>query len=269
MGSSAVGPNSPVTGLLRFNQTRNRPELYYNNKWRPLAANGDIEYPQKDIFYGTGRETVFGPMKFSYPTGNEIFLLVFIHNVFQNPGAAYIVDNFTINFTSPPPNGHPIVILHGAVFGDYSESLLTYVPPTGGISPASTSHWSLSEVGPQPARENTFIGFEIGLTTAGQLATLVYPQYLHLRMTAVTGNLTVQDFGNLETMYGSQVSYTVQSNTLTANLSFPPNTTTESFFLDIAQDMFVEGDETFEVNVFIDNTYINSIGNLIVTVRDS
>lgn len=132
MGSAIAAPNDPVTALVRYNETRRRAEMYLKNKWRPFLFGSDIEYPHKDTFYGTGVQTVFGPMRFAYPTGNELFLQVFIHNVWQNPGVAYVVNGYEITFTSPPPDGHPIVILHGNVVGDYEEvipaSWLGYVP---------------------------------------------------------------------------------------------------------------------------------------------
>jgi hypothetical protein len=40
-------------------------------------------------------------------------MLVFVGNVFQNPGMAYTVDGNKISFTSTPPDGQYIVILHG------------------------------------------------------------------------------------------------------------------------------------------------------------
>ena len=148
VGSNAIGPNDPVDGLVRFNYIKQRPEIYYRNKWRPLGVGSDIEYPHKDTFYGNGSATTFTPMRFSYPAGNEMYLLVFIHNVFQNPGVAYVVNNYDIVFVSPPPDGHPIVILHGVVTGDYSdpipETWTSYLPPNyvPGYSILATDNYS-------------------------------------------------------------------------------------------------------------------------------
>ncbi len=60
-------------------------------------------------------------MSFSYNAGDELYMLVFIGNVFQNPGVAYTVLNDTITFTSTPDNMQPIVIIHG--LGDNTTSL--------------------------------------------------------------------------------------------------------------------------------------------------
>jgi len=83
----------------------------------------EIDVPAKDTFYGDGFTLEFTPMSYPYPAGNEIFLLVFIQNVFQNPGVAYNIDNYKITFTSPPPAGHQVVILHGAMNGSAFEPI--------------------------------------------------------------------------------------------------------------------------------------------------
>lgn len=114
MGQSSVGPNSPVSGLVRYNEGLGEAELYSGHTWRLLVSkSGENRSVLKDTFYGDNHARTFGPMKFSYQYGEEIMLLVFIGNVFQNPGVAYAVAGYTIEFTSTPPLGQTIVILHG------------------------------------------------------------------------------------------------------------------------------------------------------------
>lgn len=114
MGSSTLGPDNPVLGLMRYNQTTTKPELYIDDEWRAfvVSAAGSREV-SKDTYYGDGATREFGPMKYSYRVGDEIMILVFVGNVFQNPGMAYTVDGNYINFTSTPPDGQYVVILHG------------------------------------------------------------------------------------------------------------------------------------------------------------
>jgi hypothetical protein len=112
MGSSAVGPDSPVSGLIRYNITLDRFEYYAIDRWRQLAQ-GDALGAVKDTFYGDGVLRTFGPMLVSYDIGNEIQILVFVGGVFQNPGDAFTVDADMITFTSTPPDQHPIIVLHG------------------------------------------------------------------------------------------------------------------------------------------------------------
>lgn len=114
MGSNAIGPNAPVDGLIRFNIDRNEMELYANRHWKTVKVILESEKATvKDTFYGDGTTRNFGPMRFDYITGQEVKILVFVGNVFQNPGIAYTVDYDSIQFASAPPAGQPIVILHG------------------------------------------------------------------------------------------------------------------------------------------------------------
>ncbi len=269
--STSVGPNCPVDGLIRFNDEKKRPEIYMKGRWRPFAITGEIPYPDKDIFYGDAKQTVFGPMKYSYPTGNEILILVFIHNVYQVPGLAYIVDGYEINFTSPPPMYHPIVILYGIPFFDYAEPLAPFIftPPALTPPAASTTHWTISNFSPYPAREGKYIGVELGLTTAGLSAGLSFPQNVYLKITPNRGNIESADFGNFKDMYGDTVNYTVSSNELTANLDFRGNTTVHSYLLDIADDASPEVSEDFRVAAFIDSAMTSQIGYYDIEVNDT
>jgi hypothetical protein len=111
-GYSAIGHTSPVTGLFRLNGDTGKLEFYSGSQWRILAIEGAVSIT-KDTFTGDGTNSQFGPMSVSYTAGQETLLLVFIGNVFQNPGVAFTVNGTNINFTSPPNNLQPIVVLHG------------------------------------------------------------------------------------------------------------------------------------------------------------
>lgn len=111
-GYSAVGPDSPVDGLFRFNSTSLAYEGYVNGSWKSFAFTG-ISTVEKDSFVGDGTTTSFGPIARSYAAGEEVLMLVFVGNIFQNPGVAYTVLGTTVTFTSPPNDLQPIVILHG------------------------------------------------------------------------------------------------------------------------------------------------------------
>jgi len=113
IGSNSVGPDSPVDGLFRFNQNLNFLEVFAQNNWQRIQSGATVRDIAKDTFIGNNVERFFGPLRYSYLPGEEILMLVFIGNVFQNPGVAYRVDYTTLEFTSPPPEGHSIVVLHG------------------------------------------------------------------------------------------------------------------------------------------------------------
>ena len=109
---AAVGPNAPVDGLVRFNTTINKMQYYSVGKWRNFAIEGQVEL-LKDTYMADGVARTFGPMTVSYAPNEEIYMLVFVGNVFQNPGVAYTVANNMITFTGTPGDQQPVVILHG------------------------------------------------------------------------------------------------------------------------------------------------------------
>lgn len=109
---ASVGPNAPVNGLMRFNTSLNKMQYYSQGSWRNFSIEGQVDLV-KDTFTGDGNARTFGPMQKSYQPGEEIYMLVFIGNVFQNPGVAYTVLNDQITFTSTPNVLMPIVIIHG------------------------------------------------------------------------------------------------------------------------------------------------------------
>jgi hypothetical protein len=111
-GYSAIGHTSPVTGLFRLNGDTGKLEYYSGTAWRILAIEGASTIV-KDTYTGDGSATQFGPMSVAYTAGQETQLLVFIGNVFQNPAVAFTVAGTNINFTSPPNNLQPVVVLHG------------------------------------------------------------------------------------------------------------------------------------------------------------
>lgn len=112
-GATTLRPSASSNGQIRYNTTTNVLEAYINGTWSSLKTVGAATIT-KDTFTGDSSTLTFSPMSFSYTAGQEKAVLVFINNVFQNPGVAFTFDgSTTITFTSPPPLGHTIVLLHG------------------------------------------------------------------------------------------------------------------------------------------------------------
>ena len=117
-GSSALRSFAPVDGLFRFNTETTQVEVYYNGVWNSIAKVGystivkDSQGAGSNLATADGSRTTF-TMSYSYSAGQEAQVLIYVGNVFQNPGVAYTFDGTTtITFTSPPPLGQTIVILH-------------------------------------------------------------------------------------------------------------------------------------------------------------
>lgn len=120
-GPTALRTSTPVNGLFRFNTDTNRMEVYYNATWNTMAKVGVVEIvkdsqgaapPGANLESANGSRTTF-TMSRSYTAGQETQVLVYVGNIFQNPGVAYTFNGTTtITFTSPPPLGQTIIILH-------------------------------------------------------------------------------------------------------------------------------------------------------------
>jgi hypothetical protein len=112
LGSNTLGPESPVSGQVRFNQSNSRVELFYNEQWNQIARIGNVAIVV-DEFTGDNSETNF-TMSQTETSVNAI--LVSIGGVYQQPTTNYTVSGTTITFTSPPPapgfNPHKIVVVH-------------------------------------------------------------------------------------------------------------------------------------------------------------
>jgi hypothetical protein len=112
-GTTAKRPKEATLGATRFNTSFNKMELWDGSNWRFLASEGTTVIT-KDTFTGDGSSTVFGAMSFNKEANDETSVLVFVGNVHQNPGSAYTFDGSdNITFTSPPPDTHSIVVIHG------------------------------------------------------------------------------------------------------------------------------------------------------------
>ena len=110
-GPTSLRPTAPVPGDMRFNTDTNKVEVYYSGLWNSITREGPVNVT-KDTFTGDSSTTNF-TMSVSYSAGQETRLIVVIGNVFQNPGVAFTVSGTTIAFTSPPPFGQTIIVLHG------------------------------------------------------------------------------------------------------------------------------------------------------------
>jgi hypothetical protein len=108
-GSSGTRPLAPVFGQFRFNTDTASVEFYNGSVWVTLAAGGGVAYTV-DSFVGDGSTTVF---TMSIPESLASQLIVFVGSVYQIPTTNYTVNGgFNITFTSAPPNGLPINVIH-------------------------------------------------------------------------------------------------------------------------------------------------------------
>lgn len=107
-GSSATRPDAPVFGLIRYNTDIGLIEFFNGSIFQSLQATGGVNYTV-DNFTGDGVTTNF-TMSVSEPAADEV--IVFVGSLYQIPTTNYTVTNYSIDFTSAPPAGVPINVIH-------------------------------------------------------------------------------------------------------------------------------------------------------------
>jgi hypothetical protein len=102
-----IVPNSsygdaPVNGLIRFNQSSNRIEFYYNGAWSQVAKIGTVQLVADTLGPGDGTTTNF---TMSQSETDPTAIAVFVGGVYQQPTINYTVSGTTITFNVAPPLG--------------------------------------------------------------------------------------------------------------------------------------------------------------------
>lgn len=111
-GTSANRPANPAFGLMRFNTETGFIEYFNGIQFISVSAGGNVNYIV-DSFTGDGSTTVF-TMSLLEATASQI--IVFVGSIYQDSVTAYTVNGgFDITFTSPPPAGEPISVIHSSV----------------------------------------------------------------------------------------------------------------------------------------------------------
>jgi len=107
-GTTAQRPNSPSSGMLRYNTTDGQFEGY-TTEWGPIGGGGGTSTIQRDTFSGDGSTTGF---TLSTAVSDEINTQVYIDGVYQSK-LNYSTSGTTLTFSSAPPTGtNNIEVIH-------------------------------------------------------------------------------------------------------------------------------------------------------------
>jgi hypothetical protein len=110
-GGSATRPLAPQFGLIRYNTDTGLVEYFNGTQFIDLSAAGTVDYTV-DSFTGDGSTAVF---TMSIQESQETQIIVFVGSIYQDPTTAYTVNGgFDITFTSAPPSGEPISVIHSS-----------------------------------------------------------------------------------------------------------------------------------------------------------
>ena len=110
-GGTALRPDNPIFGLIRYNTDSGLIEYFNGTIFVSLAAGGGVGYTV-DNFTGDGVTSTF---VMSIIVSDPTQIIVFVGSVYQIATTNYTVGgpgNYNITFTSPPPNGLPINVIH-------------------------------------------------------------------------------------------------------------------------------------------------------------
>jgi hypothetical protein len=110
-GGSAVRPDAPNFGMIRYNTDLAAIEFFNGIVWAELGQAGTLNYIV-DSFTGDGTTQVF---TMSVEESSPSQIMVFIGSIYQDSTSAYTVNGgYDITFTSPPPDGEPISVIHSS-----------------------------------------------------------------------------------------------------------------------------------------------------------
>lgn len=108
-GSAATRPANPVGGSIRFNTDSAAIEYFDGTSFVTIADAGSLNYTV-DSFTGDGSTAVF---TMSVAESDTTQIMVFVGSIYQDPTTAYtLTGGFDITFTSAPPSGEPISVIH-------------------------------------------------------------------------------------------------------------------------------------------------------------
>lgn len=108
VGSNAERPTNPVAGMTRYNSTSTLLEFYNGTVWTSLSTPVTVVYSQ-DTFTGTGSQVNF-TMSIAPSAATQIS--VYVNGVYQTSPTNYTTSGTTLTFTSAPPNGIGITVVH-------------------------------------------------------------------------------------------------------------------------------------------------------------
>ena len=106
--------DAPVNRQIRYNQSNNKIEFFYNTIWNQVAKIGSVALTV-DEFTGDNSTVNF---TMSQSEGDAKNVLVTISGVYQAPVNNYTVSGTQLSFTSAPPavdaSGNPnkIIVVH-------------------------------------------------------------------------------------------------------------------------------------------------------------
>ncbi len=119
IGSNTVGPDAPVNGQIRFNQSNDKIEFYYNSQWNQIAKIGTVPIVTDSFTtYDSGGGSNQFSMSYQYTVGQENDVLVFVGGVQQKANLNYTFsgvvasDQIYLTPSTSGDAGQPVLVIH-------------------------------------------------------------------------------------------------------------------------------------------------------------
>ena len=110
-GDSSDRPEAPVFGSFRYNTEIGTLEFFNGSVFKPVGIAGEVDIVV-DSFTGDGSTVTF-TMTVEATDAEQV--IVFVRSIYQQPTVTYTItgiSNIDITFTSAPPMGEPINVIH-------------------------------------------------------------------------------------------------------------------------------------------------------------
>lgn len=110
VGDTADRPDSPVFGSFRYNTNIGTLEFFNGTAFKPVGISGEVDLVV-DSFVGDGATVTYA---LTVTASNAEQVIVFVGSIYQQPTSTYTITGGgnDITFTSAPPDGEPINVIH-------------------------------------------------------------------------------------------------------------------------------------------------------------
>ena len=123
--------NPAVIGEIRYNLNTNSVQFYDGYGWQNIAVTNfnnitkdSTSSPQgggATLAAATGTLTTF-TMSYAYNSGQESNVMIYVGNIYQQPGVSYTFNGTTtVTFTTAPPLGQTVTILHNPLLANHNS----------------------------------------------------------------------------------------------------------------------------------------------------
>jgi len=203
VGNTLQRPDTPVTGMVRFNTTIDNLEFYDADSWTPAGSQFTVIVA--DSFNGDGSTVVFTLSEDSTTAGT----IVAINGVLQEPTTAYSVSGNVLTFTEAPESSD---VIDARILS--TTTTVTSLQNISGNALLEASQTSADFLLTGNLLPTANITYNLGSNTARWNDIFLANSTIYLGNAQISANATSLIFTNPE---GAQTAFTGASSDITAD----------------------------------------------------